>query len=53
MKFDAVSGTVSFDDMLWNVVIKTCRQSQSQFNKEEFLKSPAYSHDFPPCQFSE
>jgi branched-chain amino acid transport system substrate-binding protein len=79
MKFDAVRGPVSFDDMrnpvqniyikrvekkklfgypdveLWNVVIKTYPHVSQfgQFNKDEFLKTPVYSRDFPPCKFCE
>ena len=40
---------------LWNVVIKTYPQV-SQFwkwSKEEFLKQPVYSRDYPPCKYSE
>src|SRR5690349_9561822 len=40
-------------DELWNTVIKTYPEV-SQFwtyKKEEFLKQPVYSRDFPPCKF--
>jgi len=40
---------------LWNVVIKTYPQV-SQFwkwSKEEFLKQPVYSRDYPPCKYCE
>jgi branched-chain amino acid transport system substrate-binding protein len=79
MKFDAVRGPISFDDMrnpvqniyvkkvekkklfgypnaeLWNVVIKTYPHVSQfgQFNKEEFLKTPVYSRDYPHCKFCE
>jgi branched-chain amino acid transport system substrate-binding protein len=38
---------------LWNSVIKTYPNVTQfgQFNKEEFLKTPVYSRDFPPCKF--
>jgi branched-chain amino acid transport system substrate-binding protein len=38
---------------LWNTVIKTYPNVNQfgQFNKEEFLKTPVYSRDFPPCKF--
>jgi len=38
---------------LWNTVIKTYPNVTQfgQFNKEEFLKTPVYSRDFPPCKF--
>ena len=42
-------------DELWNTVIKTY-PNVSQFwkyGKEEFLKQPVYSRDFPPCKFCE
>ena len=40
-------------DELWNTVIKTYPNVNQfgQFNKEEFLKTPVYSRDFPPCKF--
>ena len=40
---------------LWNTVVKTY-PSVSQFwtyGKDEFLKQPVYSRDFPPCRFCE
>jgi len=79
MKFDAVRGPVTFDDMrnpvqniyikkvekkkmfgfekdeLWNTVVKTY-PGVSQFwkyGKEQFLKQPVYSRDFPPCKYCE
>jgi branched-chain amino acid transport system substrate-binding protein len=42
-------------DELWNTVIKTY-PNVSQFwkwSKEEFLKQPVYSRDYPPCNFCE
>jgi len=38
---------------LWNTVIKTYPNVSQfgQFNKEEFLKTPVYSRDYPPCKF--
>ena len=38
---------------LWNTVIKTYPNVSQfgQFNKDEFLKTPVYSRDFPPCKF--
>jgi branched-chain amino acid transport system substrate-binding protein len=38
---------------LWGTVIKTYANVNQfgQFKKEEFLKSPVYSRDFPPCTF--
>jgi branched-chain amino acid transport system substrate-binding protein len=79
MKFDAVRGPVSFDDMrnpvqsiyikkverkklfgydqaeLWNTVIKTYPNVSQfgQFNKDEFLKTPVYGRDYPPCKYCE
>src|SRR5215213_7380190 len=40
-------------DELWGTVIKTYTNVNQfgQFKKEEFLKSPVYSRDFPPCTF--
>ena len=40
-------------DELWNTVIKTYPNVNQfgQFNKDEFLKTPVYSRDFPPCKF--
>jgi branched-chain amino acid transport system substrate-binding protein len=39
-------------DELWNTVIKTYPNVSQfgQFKKDEFLKSPVYSRDFPPCK---
>jgi branched-chain amino acid transport system substrate-binding protein len=42
-------------DELWNTVIKTY-PAVSQFwtyGKDEFLKQPVYSRDFPPCKYCE
>jgi branched-chain amino acid transport system substrate-binding protein len=38
---------------LWNTVIKTYANVNQfgQFDKDEFLKTPVYSRDFPPCKF--
>jgi branched-chain amino acid transport system substrate-binding protein len=38
---------------LWNTVIKTYPNVSQfgQFNKDEFLKTPVYSRDFPPCKY--
>jgi branched-chain amino acid transport system substrate-binding protein len=38
---------------LWNTVIKTYPNMGQfgQFKKDEFLKTPVYSRDFPPCKF--
>ena len=40
---------------LWNTVIKTYPNVSQfgQFNKAEFLATPVYSRDFPPCKFCE
>jgi branched-chain amino acid transport system substrate-binding protein len=40
-------------DELWNTVIKTYTNVNQfgQFKKDEFLKTPVYSRDFPPCKF--
>jgi branched-chain amino acid transport system substrate-binding protein len=40
-------------DELWNTVIKTYPNVNQfgQFKKDEFLKTPVYSRDFPPCKF--
>lgn len=40
---------------LWNTVIKTYTNVSQfgQFNKDEFLKTPVYSRDYPPCKFCE
>jgi branched-chain amino acid transport system substrate-binding protein len=37
---------------LWNTVIKTYTNVNQfgQFKKDEFLKQPVYSRDFPPCK---
>jgi branched-chain amino acid transport system substrate-binding protein len=77
MKFDAVRGPVSFDEMrnpvqniyikkvekkkmfgydkeeLWNTVIKTYPNvgQFGQFKKAEFLATPVYGRDYPPCKF--
>ena len=41
------------DGQLVNTVVKTYPNVSQfgQFNKEEFLKTPVYSRDFPPCKF--
>ena len=38
---------------LWNTVIKTYSNVNQfgQFKKDEFLKQPVYSRDFPPCKY--
>jgi branched-chain amino acid transport system substrate-binding protein len=40
---------------LWNTVIKTYEHvgQFGQFKKDEFLKTPVYSRDYPPCKFCE
>jgi branched-chain amino acid transport system substrate-binding protein len=40
---------------LWNTVIKTYPNvgQFGQFNKAEFLATPVYSRDFPPCKYCE
>jgi branched-chain amino acid transport system substrate-binding protein len=40
---------------LWNTVIKTYTNvgQFGQFKKDEFLKTPVYSRDYPPCKFCE
>jgi branched-chain amino acid transport system substrate-binding protein len=40
---------------LWNTVIKTYPNVSQfgQFNKAEFLATPVYSRDFPPCKYCE
>jgi branched-chain amino acid transport system substrate-binding protein len=40
-------------DELWNTVIKTYPNVNQfgQFKKEEFLQTPVYSRDYPPCKF--
>jgi branched-chain amino acid transport system substrate-binding protein len=39
-------------DELWNTVIKTYPAVSQfwKFNKQEFLKQPVYSRDYPPCK---
>jgi branched-chain amino acid transport system substrate-binding protein len=43
------------NDELWNTVIKTYEQVGQYwtYNKEEFLRQPVYSRDFPPCKHCE
>ena len=38
---------------LWNTVIKTYPNVNQfgQFKKDEFLATPVYSRDYPPCKF--
>jgi branched-chain amino acid transport system substrate-binding protein len=40
-------------DELWNTVIKTYTNvgQFGDFKKDEFLKTPVYGRDFPPCKF--
>jgi branched-chain amino acid transport system substrate-binding protein len=40
-------------DELWNTVIKTYPNVNQfgQFKKDEFLKTPVYGRDFPPCKY--
>jgi branched-chain amino acid transport system substrate-binding protein len=40
---------------LWNVVIKTYPNVSQYwtYGKDQFLKQPVYSKDFPPCKFCE
>jgi branched-chain amino acid transport system substrate-binding protein len=40
-------------DELWNTVIKTYPNvgQFGQYSKDEFLKQPVYSRDFPPCKY--
>jgi branched-chain amino acid transport system substrate-binding protein len=40
---------------LWNTVIKTypAVSQFGQFNKDEFLKTPVYGRDYPPCKYCE
>ena len=40
---------------LWNTVIKTYPNVTQfgQFKKAEFLATPVYSRDYPPCKFCE
>ena len=42
-------------DELWNTVIKTYPNVSQFWNyrKEEFLKQPVYSREFPPCKYCE
>jgi branched-chain amino acid transport system substrate-binding protein len=42
-------------DELWNTVIKTYPNvgQFGQFKKAEFLATPVYSRDYPPCKFCE
>jgi len=42
-------------DELWNTVIKTYPNVNQfgQFKKDEFLATPVYSRDYPPCKFCE
>ena len=42
-------------DELWNTVIKTYPDVNQfgQFKKDEFLATPVYSRDYPPCKFCE
>jgi len=42
-------------DELWNTVIKTYPNVGQfwTFKKEEFLKQPVYSRDYPPCKYCE
>jgi branched-chain amino acid transport system substrate-binding protein len=40
-------------DELWNTVIKTYPDVSQfwKYSKQEFLKQPVYSRDFPPCKY--
>jgi branched-chain amino acid transport system substrate-binding protein len=40
---------------LWNTIIKTYPDVGQfwKYSKEEFLKQPVYSRDFPPCKYCE
>ena len=40
-------------DELWNTVIKTYADISQfgQFKKDEFLKTPVYDRNYPPCKF--
>ena len=40
---------------LWNTAIKTYPQVSQfgQFKKVEFLKTPVYGRDYPPCKYCE
>ena len=42
-------------DELWNTVIKTYPNVGQfyKYKKEEFLKQPVYSRDYPPCKYCE
>jgi len=42
-------------DELWNTVIKTYTNvgQFGKYGKDEFLKQPVYSRDFPPCKYCE
>jgi branched-chain amino acid transport system substrate-binding protein len=42
-------------DELWNTVIKTYPTVSQfwKFGKDQFLKQPVYSRDFPPCKYCE
>jgi branched-chain amino acid transport system substrate-binding protein len=42
-------------DELWNVVFKTYPNVSQfwTFNKDEYLKQPVYSRDYPPCKYCE
>jgi len=41
------------NEELWNTVIKTYPNINQfvQFKKDEFLATPVYSRDYPPCKF--
>jgi branched-chain amino acid transport system substrate-binding protein len=41
------------DEELWNVVIETYPNVSQfgQFDKDEFLSTPVYSRDYPPCEY--
>jgi branched-chain amino acid transport system substrate-binding protein len=41
------------NEELWNTVIKTYTNVNQfgQFKKDEFLATPVYSRDYPPCKF--
>jgi len=42
-------------DELWNTVIKTYPDVGQfwKYGKQQFLKQPVYSRDFPPCKYCE
>ena len=42
-------------DELWNTVIKTYPNVNQfgQFKQDEFLATPVYNRDYPPCKFCE